>query len=163
IRRMCMPEAEALRNLLPRRDVRPHDPHSVGVVDRQHMAFDVTLHLQSGGRLEGFTLAYETYGKLNEARSNAILICHALSGDSHVAGYYTDDPEEKPGWWDEAIGPGKMFDTNRFFVICSNTLGGCRGSTGPSSLAADGEPFALRFPVITVSDMVRAQSCLLDA
>lgn len=151
-----------LRALLPRRSVRMRDPHSVGVVDRYHVHFDETLHLRSGGRLEGFTLAYETYGRLNADRSNAILICHALSGDSHVAGYYTDDPEEKPGWWDEAVGPGKMFDTDRFFVICSNVIGGCRGSTGPSSLAPDGRPYGLRFPVVTIADMVRAQVALID-
>lgn len=138
------------------------DPRSVGVVDRQQVTFTDTLHLRSGGKLEGFTLAYETYGTLNAARSNAILICHALSGDSHVAGYYTDDPEEKPGWWDDAVGPGKMFDTDRFFVICSNVLGGCRGSTGPSSPAPDGKPFGLRFPVVTVADMVKAQTWLMD-
>jgi homoserine O-acetyltransferase/O-succinyltransferase len=151
-----------LRQLLPRRTVRHHDPHSVGVVDRFSVHFSDTLHLQSGGKLDGFTLAYETYGTLNAERTNAILICHALSGDSHVAGYYTDDPEEKPGWWDEAVGPGKMFDTNTFFVICSNVIGGCRGSTGPSSLAPDNEPFALRFPVITIPDMVKAQTFLID-
>ncbi len=157
------PKGDSLRGLLPRRPVRPYDPHSVGVVDRQYRSFDATLQLRSGGQLEGFTLAYETYGKLNADRTNAILICHALSGDSHVAGYYTDDPEEKPGWWDEAVGPGKMFDTNRFFVICTNVIGGCRGSTGPSSLAPDGQPYALRFPVITVADMVQAQRYLIDS
>ena len=138
------------------------DPHSVDIVDRLHVTFDETLHLHSGGTLEGFTLAYETYGRLNADQSNAILICHALSGDSHVAGYYTDDPEEKPGWWDDAVGPGKMFDTSRFFVICSNVIGGCRGSTGPSSPAPDGKPYALRFPVVTIGDMVKAQARLLD-
>ncbi len=138
------------------------DPRSVGVVDRQQVTFTDTLHLRSGGKLEGFTLAYETYGTLNPERSNAILICHALSGDSHVAGYYTDDPEERPGWWDDAVGPGKMFDTDHFFVICSNVLGGCRGSSGPSSPAPDGKPFGLRFPVVTVADMVKAQTWLLD-
>lgn len=151
-----------LRDGLPRRAVRPFDPHSVGVVDRHLAYFNNTLHLRSGGKLEGFTLAYETYGKLNESRSNAILICHALSGDSHVAGYYTDDPDEKPGWWDDAVGPGKMFDTNRFLVICSNVIGGCRGSTGPSSIAPDGKPYALRFPMVTVADMVAAQRHLMD-
>lgn len=151
-----------LRQLLPRRTVRMRDPRSVGVVDRQQVTFTDTLHLRSGGKLEGFTLAYETYGTLNPERSNAILICHALSGDSHVAGYYTDDPEERPGWWDDAVGPGKMFDTDHFFVICSNVLGGCRGSSGPSSPAPDGKPFGLRFPVVTVADMVKAQTWLLD-
>ncbi len=154
--------SDSLRSLLPRRPVRPRDPRSVGVVDRHHVDFDVTLRLRSGGKLEGFRLAYETYGKLNADKSNAIMICHALSGDSHVAGYYTDDPEEKPGWWDDAVGPGKMFDTNRYFVICSNVIGGCRGSTGPSSDAPDGKPYALRFPVVTIADMVKAQTYLLD-
>lgn len=152
----------SLRDLLPRRVVRPYDRHSVGVVDRYSVDFDVQLRLRSGGVLDGFTLAYETYGTLNADRSNAILICHALSGDSHVAGYYTNDPEEDPGWWDDAVGPGKMFDTNRYFVICANVIGGCRGSTGPSSLAPDGQPFALRFPVLTVPDMVNAQTHLID-
>lgn len=151
-----------LRQMLPGKQVRPYDPHSVGVVDRYHVHFDHPLYLRSGMVLPRFTLAYETYGVLNAERSNAILICHALSGDSHVAGYYTDDPQEKPGWWDEAVGPGKMFDTDRYFVICSNVIGGCRGSTGPSSLAEDGRPYGLRFPVVTISDMVKAQTYLMD-
>ena len=136
--------------------------NSVGVVRKHSMHFDATLHLRSGAVLSPFTLAYETYGRLNEDRSNAILICHALSGDAHVAGYYTHDLDEQPGWWDEAVGPGKMFDTNRFFVICSNVIGGCQGSTGPASLAPDGKPYALRFPVVTVADMVNAQRHLMD-
>src|SRR5215470_6514124 len=136
--------------------------NSVGIIEKQYAHFNTTLKLSSGATLKPFTLAYETYGTLNEEHSNAILICHALSGDSHVAGYYTDDPDEQPGWWDDAVGPGKMFDTNRFFVICSNVIGGCQGSTGPSSLAPDGNPYALRFPMITVSDMVQAQRHLLD-
>jgi homoserine O-acetyltransferase len=90
------------------------------------------------------------------------VICHALSGDSHVAGYYTDEPDEKPGWWDDAVGPGKMFDTNRFFVVCANVIGGCQGSTGPSSIAPDGKRYGLRFPVVTVADMVQAQTRLMD-
>lgn len=152
-----------LRDLLPRRPVRMQDPHSVGVVDRQYAHFpDVTLELQSGSVLEGFTLAYESYGKLNEDQSNAILICHALSGDSHVAGYYTDDPEEKPGWWDATVGPGKCFDMDKYFIVCANVIGGCRGSTGPTSLAPDGEPYGLRFPVVTITDMVNAQTYLMD-
>jgi homoserine O-acetyltransferase/O-succinyltransferase len=153
-------KAPRLRDLLPRRTARMIDPNSVGLVDRQYAHFEETLHLRSGGKLEGFTLAYETYGKLNTERSNVIWICHALSGDSHVAGYYTDDPEEKPGWWNDAVGPGKMYDTNRYFVICANVLGGCRGSTGPSSSAPDGKPFGLRFPIITIADMVEAQRYL---
>jgi len=141
---------------------RAYQPDSVGVVRRQYVHFDTPLALRSGETLERFTLAYETYGRLNADRSNAILICHALSGDSHVAGYYTDDPDEKPGWWDDAVGPGKMFDTDRFFVICANVIGGCQGSTGPSSLAEDGKPYGLRFPFVTVQDMVKAQLYLLD-
>lgn len=136
-------------------------PGSVGVVERQYVHFDQPLALRSGQMLEKFTLAYETYGQLNAAHSNAILICHALSGDAHVAGY-TGTEGEKPGWWDDAVGPGKMFDTNRFFVICSNVIGGCQGSTGPSSPAADGKPYGLRFPFVTVPDMVTAQRHLLD-
>jgi homoserine O-acetyltransferase len=135
-------------------------PGSVGIVQRHDAHFDQSLHLRGGGVLDGFTLAYETYGTLNADQSNAILICHALSGDSHVAGYYAES--DRPGWWDEAVGPGKMFDTDRYFVICSNVIGGCQGSTGPSSLAPDGKPYGMRFPVITVADMVAAQSHLLD-
>jgi homoserine O-acetyltransferase len=145
-----------------RSTIRFQAANSVGIVQKQYAHFDTTLPLRSGATLAPFTLAYETYGKLNADHSNAILICHALSGDSHVAGYYSTDPQEQPGWWDEAVGPGKMFDTNRFFVICSNVIGGCQGSTGPSSLAADGKPYALRFPVITVADMVLAQRHLID-
>jgi homoserine O-acetyltransferase len=141
---------------------RAEEPGSVGIVQRQYAHFETPLALRSGAVLERFTLAYETYGQLNADGSNAILICHALSGDSHVAGYYTDDPNERPGWWDEAVGPGKMFDTNRFFVICSNVIGGCQGSTGPSSPAPDGKPYGLRFPMVTVPDMVAAQRHLLD-
>lgn len=136
--------------------------NSVGIVRRQFAHFETPLSLASGVTLRRFTLAYETYGKLNAERSNVILICHALSGDSHVAGYYTHDPSEAPGWWDEAVGPGKMFDTNRFYVICSNVIGGCQGSTGPSSPGPNGKPYGLRFPVVTVADMVQAQRHLLD-
>ena len=137
-------------------------PGSVGMVERQVAHFDEALYLRSGGVLQPFTLAYETYGTLNADRSNVILICHALSGDAHVAGYHTDNPDESPGWWDEAVGAGRLFDTNRYFVICSNVIGGCQGSTGPSSLAPDGKPYALRFPAVTVPDMVEAQRYLLD-
>jgi homoserine O-acetyltransferase len=146
----------------PRIVRRRRRPGSVGVVQRQYVHFDEALALRSGATLGPYTLAYETYGTLNSDRSNAILICHALSGDAHVAGYHTDDPDERPGWWDDAVGPGKMFDTDRFFVICSNVIGGCQGSTGPSSTAPDGRPYALRFPMITVSDMVQAQCRLMD-
>ncbi len=134
---------------------------SVGIVQRQTVHFDHPLQMQCGQTLDRFTLAYEAYGALNEDRSNVILICHALTGDAHVAGYYTDDPNEKPGWWDAAVGPGKMFDTNRFYILCSNVLGGCQGSTGPSSIAPDSKRYALRFPSVTVADMVNAQQVLL--
>lgn len=117
--------------------------------------------LESGAVLSPVTLAYETYGELNAARSNAILICHALSGSGHAAGYH--DGAEKPGWWDDCIGPGKAFDTNRFFVICSNVLGSCYGSTGPAERnPVTGQPYGLQFPVVTIGDMVRAQVKLID-
>jgi homoserine O-acetyltransferase/O-succinyltransferase len=133
------------------------------IVHTQQVTFDRELRLQSGATLSPVTLAYETYGTLNEDRSNAILICHALSGDAHVAGRHSAH-DRKPGWWDEAVGPGKAFDTDRYFVICSNVIGGCSGSTGPSSInPATGEAYGLSFPVVTVADMVEAQSWLVDA
>ncbi len=119
------------------------------------------LLLESGRQLGPITIAYETYGRLNKDRSNAILITHALSGDSHVAGYHQG--ETRPGWWDEMVGPGKAFDTNLYYIICSNVLGGCRGSTGPSSLNPEtGKPYALDFPIITIADMVKCQKLLMD-
>lgn len=142
---------------------RPHNPTSIGIVQTRTAYFDETLILTSGSELNTFTLAYETYGRLNTERTNAILVCHALSGDAHMAGYHTNDPTEKPGWWDDAVGPGKIFDTDKFFVICSNVLGGCSGSTGPASPhPKDRKPYGLRFPVVTISDMVKAQSRLID-
>ncbi|MCI0475960.1 MAG: homoserine O-acetyltransferase, partial [Anaerolineales bacterium] len=135
---------------------------SLGVVEREHFTFakNDPMQLDSGETLGPIALAYETYGALNADRSNAILICHALSGDAHAAGI---TPDGKIGWWDDCIGPGKAFDTNKYFVICSNVLGGCQGSTGPSSINPQtGKPFALGFPVITIADMVRAQCYLID-
>jgi homoserine O-acetyltransferase len=133
------------------------------IVHTQQVTFDQELRLQSGANLCPVTLAYETYGTLNEDRSNAILICHALSGDAHVAGQHSAS-DRKPGWWDEAVGPGKAFDTDRYFVICSNVIGGCSGSTGPSSINPEtGRPYGLSFPVVTVADMVEAQRWLVDA
>ena len=133
------------------------------IVHTQQVTFDQELKLQSGANLCPVTLAYETYGTLNEDRSNAILICHALSGDAHVAGQHSAQ-DRKPGWWDEAVGPGKAFDTDRYFVICSNVIGGCSGSTGPSSINPEtGRPYGLSFPVVTVADMVEAQRWLMDA
>ncbi|MEO6715790.1 MAG: homoserine O-acetyltransferase, partial [Novosphingobium sp.] len=119
------------------------------------------LLLDSGQSLAGVQVAYEAYGMLNPARDNAVLICHATSGDQHVASPHPITG--KPGWWDRMVGPGKPIDTDRFFIICANVLGGCMGSTGPNSPAADGQPYAMRFPVITIRDMVRAQVALLEA
>lgn len=119
------------------------------------------MKLRSGKKLGPITLAYETYGSLNMKKDNAILILHALSGDAHAAGWHEDD--KKPGWWDNMIGPGKAFDTDKYFIICSNVIGGCKGSTGPSSINPEtGEPYALDFPIITVFDMVKAQQYLID-
>jgi len=140
------------------------DEHSVGVVERHSFTFatDEPMRLESGASLGPVTIAYETYGRLNQDGSNAILIVHALSGSAHAAGYHSE-ADAKPGWWDECIGPGKAFDTNRYFVICSNVLGSCYGSTGPSSLnPATGKHYGLSFPVVTVSDMVKAQVKLID-
>ncbi|TVR00459.1 MAG: homoserine O-acetyltransferase [Desulfovibrionales bacterium] len=121
-----------------------------------------TLHLESGQTLHPVTVTYETYGQLNEQRDNAVLVCHALSGDAHAAGYYGLEKDEKPGWWDTLIGPGKSLDTDKYFVICSNFLGGCKGTTGPSSInPATGKPFGLDFPFYTVKDMVQLQRRLL--
>jgi homoserine O-acetyltransferase len=123
---------------------------------------DKLLTLDCGRVLSPFTIAYMTYGTLNAARSNAILVCHALTGDQFVAS--ANPVTGKPGWWDKLVGPGKPIDTNRFFVICSNVVGGCLGSTGPASIdPATGKPFGLDFPVVTIRDMVRAQAMLLDA
>ena len=117
--------------------------------------------LDCGETLQPVDLAYETYGELNAARTNAICVCHALTGDAHAAGILPADG--KPGWWDNMIGPGKAFDTDKYFVICSNVLGGCRGTTGPGSVnAATGKPYAMSFPVITILDMVRLQKMLID-
>jgi len=137
---------------------------TVGTVTAQSFTFaeDEPFCLESGATLSPVTLAYETYGRLNADRSNAILICHALSGSAHAAGFLDGDPG-KIGWWDDCIGPGKAFDTNRYYVICSNVLGSCYGSSGPSSVdPATGRPYALGFPVVTIGDMVRAQAKLLD-
>ena len=123
-------------------------------------ALPAPLPLDNGSALDGVTVAYETYGELSDARDNAILICHALTGDQYVASAHP--LTGKPGWWKRMVGPGKPIDTNRFHVICANVIGGCMGSTGPASLASDGKAWAMRFPVITIRDMVRAQVALLD-
>ena len=120
-----------------------------------------SLLLDSGGKIEGLEIAYRTYGRLNADRSNAILICHALTGDQHVA--LTHPVSGKPGWWSKAVGPGLPIDPGRHFIICSNVVGGCMGTTAPCSPdPATGEPYGLTFPVITIADMVRAQAMLLD-
>jgi homoserine O-acetyltransferase len=144
-----------------------HDPNgaTVGQVEKQFLTFgdkQDRFHLESGASIGPVTLAYETCGTLNPDRSNAVLVLHALSGDSHVAGYYrADDP--KPGWWDIMVGPGKGIDTDKYFVICSNILGSCMGSTGPSSIDPGTQaPYGTGFPLITIGDMVRAQKILVD-
>jgi len=135
-------------------------PGSVGLVETRSFRFGEPpdeMPLDSGLKLGPITLAYETYGKLNAERGNAVLICHALSGDAHAAGY-NSPTDRKPGWWDYMIGPGKPFDTEKYFVICSNIIGGCKGSTGPWSVnPRTGAPYGLEFPVLTIGDMARAQ------
>ncbi|MBN1816940.1 MAG: homoserine O-acetyltransferase [Sedimentisphaerales bacterium] len=142
-----------------------HQDNSVGIVETRIVRVveaDAPLILAGGKTLGPIDIAYETYGILNEARDNTVLICHALSGNAHVAGYSGSD-DRKPGWWDEMIGPGKGIDTNKYFVICSNVLGGCCGTTGPSSVnPATGKPYGLEFPIITIADMVNVQKRLLD-
>ncbi len=153
---------------------------SVGVVETRHLELPKPLELDCGRRLHPVRIAYETYGQLSAERNNAILVCHALSADAHAAGWsgeadsisavdgFGADEREMHkkgglGWWDGMIGPRKSFDTDRFFVICTNLIGGCRGSTGPNTIdPATGKPFGLRFPVITVPDMVRAQRAFLN-
>ncbi|MBI5429307.1 MAG: homoserine O-acetyltransferase [Nitrosomonadales bacterium] len=135
---------------------------SVGIASAQRALFDTPLQFKSGAVLPRYELVYETYGTLNADKSNAILICHALSGHHHVAGHYADDPKNV-GWWDNMVGPGKPIDTDRFFVIGLNNLGGCHGSTGPSSIdPLTGLPYGASFPVITVEDWVESQARLAD-
>jgi homoserine O-acetyltransferase len=134
---------------------------SVGLVEQQHLAFDEPLALDCGRTLDAFELVYETYGELNTDASNAVLVCHALSGDHHAAGYHSPD-ERKPGWWDACIGPGKPIDTRRFFVVSPNNIGSCMGSTGPTSTNPDtGWPYGPDFPIVTCGDWVRAQRQLM--
>jgi homoserine O-acetyltransferase len=136
---------------------------SLGIVAPQTMHFDKPLQLQSGATLANYDLVYETYGTLNAARSNAVLVCHALNASHHVAGRYSDDPDSV-GWWDNMVGPGKPLDTDRFFVIGVNNPGSCFGSTGPMHInAATGKPYGAGFPVVTVDDWVHAQALLADA
>ena len=138
----------------------PND--SVGLVTPQIHHFDQPLTLRSGRVLPSYDLVYETYGELNADKSNAVLICHALSGDHHAAGYHSMD-DNKPGWWDSAIGPGKAIDTNHFFVVALNNLGGCSGSSGPISINPDsGKPWGPEFPIVAVRDWVTSQARLAD-
>ena len=136
---------------------------SVGLVEPRLAHFDQPLTLQCKATLPGFDLVYETYGELNAKRSNAVLICHALSGDHHAAGFHSED-DAKPGWWNNCIGPGKPIDTRKFFVVSLNNLGGCGGSTGPLSVNPDaGEPWGESFPAVTVKDWVKTQAMLADS
>jgi homoserine O-acetyltransferase len=141
-------------------DVIPEN--SVGLVTPKTHHFDEPLTLRSGRVLKEYDLVYETYGELNADRSNAILICHALSGDHHAAGYHSMD-EKKPGWWDTCIGPGKVIDTNVFYVVSLNNLGGCSGSTGPTSINPEtGKVYGPEFPICAVRDWVNSQARLAD-
>lgn len=135
---------------------------SVGLVTPLTEHFDEPLELVCGQTLPRFDLVYETYGKLNAKRDNALLFCHALSGDHHAAGYHSME-DRKPGWWDNYIGPGKAFDTNKFFVVCPNNLGGCKGSTGPNTINPNtGKFYGPDFPLFTVKDWVHSQKQLMD-
>lgn len=136
---------------------------SVGIVKNQSVTFDTGVKLDSGRILAPLTIVYETYGVLNADRSNAILVEHAWTGDAHLAGKYNES-DSKPGWWDAIVGPGRLLDTNKYFVICSNVIGSCFGSTGPTSInPKTGKRYNLSFPVITIRDMVRAQTLLMDS
>lgn len=135
--------------------------NSVGLVEPQTLHVETPLKMASGAILPQYDLVYETYGELNQSRSNAILICHALSGSHHVAGYYPG--EKTPGWWENYVGPGKPIDTNHFFVVCSNNLGGCHGSTGPASINPEtGRYYGPDFPIVTIPDWVNSQNVLRE-
>jgi len=138
---------------------------TVGIVETKYFTFAPPpdeFKLEGGKTLGPITVAYETYGRLSPKKDNVILIVHALSGDAHVAGRHSPD-DKKVGWWDDMVGPGKAFDTAQYYVICSNFLGGCKGTTGPSSInPATGRPYGMSFPVITIEDMVRVEAALLD-
>ena len=135
---------------------------SIGLVETQYYTIHDELKLKSGQSLKDVTIAYETYGELNKEKNNAILVCHALSGDAHAAGWHEGD--KKPGWWEILIGPGKALDTNKYFVIASNVLGGCSGTTGPASINPEtGKEYGLNFPFITISDMVHAEKKFIDS
>ncbi len=140
----------------------PFPSDSVGLVEPQKKSFDEPISLISGRTLPGYELVYETYGELNSDKTNALLICHALSGDHHAAGFYPGD--KKPGWWDSCIGPGKPFDTNKFYVVSANNIGGCKGSTGPNTInPATGNFYGPDFPIVTVKDWVKTQHALMQS
>ncbi len=142
------------------KSTRPVD--DIGLVEPKTKHFSETLALASGSELHGFDIVYETYGKLNKECSNAILICHALSGDHHVAGYHTPQ-DKKPGWWNNIIGPNKTIDTNRFFVVSPNNIGGCSGSSGPLTInPVTDSSYGPNFPLVTVKDWVKTQAMLAD-
>ena len=135
---------------------------SVGIIEPQKIYIEEPLTLRSGKILPAYDIVYETYGNLNADKSNGLLVCHALSGDHHAAGYHSRE-EKKPGWWDTCIGPGKAIDTNLYFVVCMNNLGGCGGTTGPATINPEtGNYWGPDFPVVTVRDWVNSQSVLMD-
>ena len=136
---------------------------SVGIVKPQKAIFDSPLQLDCGKELKKIELVYETYGSLNEQKDNAVLICHALSGDHHAAGFNSPE-DKKPGWWDVCIGPGKPFDTNKFFIVCPNNIGGCKGSSGPNTVNPEtGKLYGPSFPIVTVEDWENTQNLLGDS
>ncbi len=140
---------------------------SAGVVEKQFFTYAEPpreMILESGASLGPITIAYETWGRLAPSRDNVVLVSHAFSGDSHAAGFYPDEPSDaKPGWWDSMIGPGKGIDTDKYFVICANILGGCMGTTGPSSInPVTNAPYGLDFPMMTIGDIIESQKMLLD-
>ena len=138
------------------------EDNSIGIVKPKFVNIEQSLDLDCGKKLDNFSLIYETYGNLNQENNNAILICHALSGDHHAAGYHSVD-DKKPGWWDSCIGPGKPFDTNKFFVVSLNNIGGCMGSTGPNTVDKNtGNEYGPDFPIVTVNDWVKSQKLLAD-
>ena len=135
---------------------------SVGIVETKYHRIDSPVELECGETLEDVVVAYETYGELNKEKNNVVFICHALTGDAHAAGWHEGD--KKPGWWDILIGPGKALDSEKYFIICSNVLGGCKGTTGPSSInPKTSKPYGISFPVITIKDMVTVQKALVDS
>lgn len=144
-------------------DLAFQEPGEIGLVEPVDFRYPETFIFESGQSIPEFTLRYETYGRLNPQKDNVIVISHALTGDHHCAGIHSLK-DRKPGWWNHMIGPGKPIDTNRYFVLCANCIGGCQGSTGPKSINPEtGEPYNLTFPFVTIRDMVRTQKLLLDS